>query len=183
MKASILLIILMICQHLIYSQELLADLDEEYEDEYVTIMDIPEENPELKDFVEEYLSYHPDKYNYISCNENNVFYENDTVRMQQISKDYYPVWECCTFVEWRLVNDVEFLWSDLETCERKIDRSYYLSVTRVNAYEENNSIYLEIIRDGTIVDHFRVIDVEEKPSRHSEEANNVLVLYREEQDH
>lgn len=183
MKAAIFLTILIICQHLTHSQDLVADLNEEYEDEYVTIMDIDEDKPELKNFVEEYLSYHPDKYNYISCNENNDFYDSDTVRMQQISKEYYPVWECCTFVEWRLVNDIKFLWSDLETCEQNIDRSYYLSVTHINAYEENNSIYLEIIRDGTVVDHFRVIDVEEKPSRYSVGADNVLVLYREPQTH
>ena len=137
------------------------------------------DNPGLNRFIKNYLTYHKDKYVYISCNENNQFYDADTVRMQRISKNYYPVWSCCKFVEWRLVNDAEFLWSDLQTCEEEAQRSYYLSVTEMTASQKKGSIYLSIVRNGVTIDRFKVLGIEEVASRHRQHPDKVLVLLRQ----
>ncbi|ELR70477.1 hypothetical protein C900_03731 [Fulvivirga imtechensis AK7] len=137
-----------------------------------------EDGPILKKFIRNYLTYREDKYIYISCNEDNQFYDADTVRMQRISKNYYPVWACCQFVEWRLVGDTEFLWSDLQTCQEEVQRSYYLSVTELKATQKHGSIFLSIIRNGVIIDRFKVLGTEEADARYRQHPDEVMVLLR-----
>ncbi|UII30644.1 hypothetical protein LVD17_20330 [Fulvivirga ulvae] len=132
----------------------------------------------LNHFVKNYLSYNSDKYIYVGCNEQNEYYENDTVRMRRISHDYYPVWQCCKFVEWNLVADSRFLWSDLEACKKGVQRSYYLSTTNIKATLQDKEIYLDVSRNGSVIERFKVIRVDEADSKHNELPDPVLVLLR-----
>ena len=164
-----------------YSQDrqLIAGIHETGE-LYLSAEDIntAEEKSLLNSFVEDYLSYQPNRFIYVGCNEKNAYYENDTVRMRMISQDYYPLWECCKFVEWNLVDDGQFLWSDLEACKKGAQRSYYLSTTKVEASLHDKSIYLNIFRNGSAIEHFKLLKVEEATSKYSRQLDPVLVLLR-----
>lgn len=132
----------------------------------------------LNRFVKNYLSYNPDRFIYVGCNEQNSYYESDTVRMRKISQDYYPLWECCEFVEWNLVDDARFLWSDLQACKKGVQRSYYLSTTKIKASLQNKSIYLDIFRNGSAIERFKLLNIEKATSKNHSEADEVLVLLR-----
>ena len=132
----------------------------------------------LKSFVKNYLTYSPDRYIYVGCNEQNQYYENDTVRMRKISHDYYPVWQCCEFVEWNLIDDARFLWSDLQACKEGVQRSYYLSTTKVEASLKSKDIYLDVSRNGSTIERFRLIRIEKANSKNNAQPDPVLVLLR-----
>lgn len=168
-------------QALAQAQPVLAELHEPKKNSHAIKMGTYaiDDSPSLKKFIKSYLTYRDDRYIYISCNEDNQFYNADTVRMQRISKNYYPVWACCQFVEWRLVSDAEFLWSDLQTCQEEMQRSYYLSVTEMEASQKKGAIYLSITRNGVVIDRFKVLGTEEVTSRHLRHPDIALVLLRQ----
>ena len=181
MKGYFLLCLLAV-SNLLYSQQqsLVAGIYESDESELSEYTHYGETNTHtLKQFVNDYLSFNPNKHIYVGCNENNQYYEGDTIRMHRISRDYYPVWECCKFVEWSIVDDAKFLWSDLETCNKEVQRSYYLSTTNVKVSLKDGSIYLNIFRNGTALEHFRLLNIIEVPAKYSKQTDPVLVLLRE----
>lgn len=135
-------------------------------------------SPDIRAFIQKYLSYNSDPYVYVSCNEANEYYRSDTVRMRQISGNYYPTWDCCTFVEWRLISNAEFLWSDLQRCTLEEQRSYYLSTTHISPWRKGSYIYLSLVRNGVTVEQFKLLKTEEAPSRYRNKPDKVLVLLR-----
>ena len=187
MKALLLICLLTLSQ-LSYAQEgqLFASISDTDTDMLLTEperMD-SEVKPEaskinLKKFVNEYLTYKPNKYIYVGCNEQGQYYESDTVRMRRITDGYYPVWECCKFVEWSIVDDAQFLWSDLRTCKEDVSRSYFLSTNKVDVFMKDKSIYLDIFRNGAPLERFRLLDIEKSEKRNSNRVDSILVLVRE----
>lgn len=181
MKGFFLLCLLTI-SNLLYAQEqsLVAGIYEPDESELAEYNHYNATNAQvINRFVNDYLSYSSNNYIYVGCNENNQYYEADTIQMRRISRDYYPVWECCKFVEWSIVDDAKFLWSDLQTCNKEVQRSYYLSTTNVKVSIKDKSIYLDIFRNGTALERFRLLNIVEVPAKHSNHSDPVLVLFRE----
>ncbi|UII23974.1 hypothetical protein [Fulvivirga ligni] len=131
----------------------------------------------VKQFVNKNISHISSRSVYISCNDDSSYYKSDTVRIRQLAKNFYPETGCCQFVEWRMVTNSKFIWSDLSNCD-KTDRSYYLSPTVVHVIENNNQIYLKIMRNGLLVEMFKVIGLDEQPYEHISTNSKVLVLAR-----
>ncbi|MBL3655198.1 hypothetical protein [Fulvivirga sediminis] len=133
---------------------------------------------EIKHFIESNFANKSEKALYVSCNDDSMYYEQDTIKIHQLHKNYYPNIECCKFIEWGMISDSKFIWTDLSTCNQNYDKSYYLSPTIIKVIDKGNSIFIRIVRNDLIVDTFKVVDIEEKPSRYHNTINKTLLLTR-----
>ncbi|UII25042.1 hypothetical protein LVD15_17220 [Fulvivirga maritima] len=133
---------------------------------------------EIKHFIEANFENKSERALYVSCNDDSMYYEQDTIKIHQLHKNYYPNIECCRFIEWGMISDSKFIWTDLSTCNQNYDKSYYLSPTIINVIENNNDIFIKIVRNEKVVDTFKIIGLEEKPSRYHKTTNKTLLLTR-----
>ncbi|MTI21778.1 hypothetical protein E1176_12170 [Fulvivirga sp. RKSG066] len=132
---------------------------------------------DLQDFINSKVIKKSNEHVIIACNTDQDFLEERTVKLKVEKKRNYPgQLGCCNYVQWQMVANGKFIWTDMDVCDRKYDKSYYTNITTVNIKNNGDELILDLKRDGVSFVSYQILEKTQEPTVNGKDLVDVITL-------